>query len=130
MRRRWLWGPVLATLGCSVGGRVDRFAPAHRPEGVAVTLGLRGGRKAQGEPLAVQDTALLVLAQDTVTLVPYNAVVNGEFSQVGELVELPPAPDFATALRLVSRFPQGLSPDLLARLLAAHGQPALKVVTR
>src|SRR5206468_349592 len=41
-----------------------------------------------------------------------------------------PSPDSATRLRLVSRFPQGLSPDLLARLLAAHGQSALKVVAR
>ena len=121
---------MLATLGCNVGGRVDRFAPAKRPAGVAVALALRGGRRAQGELLAVQDTALVVLAQDTVTLVPYSAVVTGQFSQIGELLATPPAPDFATRLRLVSRFPQGLTPDLLARLLAAHGQSALKVVTR
>jgi len=130
MRRSWLWGPVLTTLGCSIGGRVDRFAPAKQPDGVAVALALRVGRRAQGELLAVQDTALVVLAQDSVTLVPYSAVVSGQFSQVGELIETPPAPDFATRLRLVSRFPQGLSPDLLARLLAAHGQSALKVVAR
>jgi len=117
-------------LGCSIGGRVDRFAPAKQPEGVAVALALRGGRRAQGELLAVQDTALVVLAQDSVTLVPYRAVVSGQFSPVGELIETPPAPDFATRLRLVSRFPQGLSSDLLARLLAAHGQSALKVVAR
>ena len=128
--RRSLWGPVLATLGCSVGGRVDRFAPARQPEGVAVTLTLRGGRRAQGELLAVQDTALVVLAQDSVTLVPYGAVKTGSFSQVGELLETPPAADFARTLQLVSRFPQGLTPDLLARLLAAHGRSALKVVAR
>src|SRR2546426_7108895 len=104
MRRRWVWGPVLTMLGCSIGGRVDRFAPAKQPEGVAVALALRGGRRAQGELLAVQDTALVVLAQDSVTLVPYRAVVSGQFSPVGELIETPPAPDFATRLRLVSRF--------------------------
>src|SRR6184192_2685964 len=130
MRGCWVWGRMLATLGCHIGGRVDRFAPATRPEGVAVALALRGGRTAQGELLAVQDTALVVLAQDTVTLVPYGAVETGRFSQVGELRATPPAPDFARRLRLVSRFPQGLTPDLLARLLAAHGQSALKVVAR
>src|SRR2546425_9351766 len=62
MRRSWLWGPVLTTLGCSIGGRVDRFAPAKQPDGVAVALALRGSRRAQGELLAVQDTALVVLA--------------------------------------------------------------------
>jgi len=121
---------MLATLGCHIGGRVDRFAPANGPEGVAVALELRRGGRAQGELLAVQDTALVVLAQDTVTLVPYGALETGEFSQVGELRGTPPAPDFARRLRLVSRFPQGLTPDMLARLLAAHGQSALKVVAR
>ena len=129
MRRSRLWGPVvLATIGCNVGGRVDRFAPAQRPEGAAVELALQGGGTARGELLAVQDTALLVLVHDTVTLVPYGHVVPGRSSQTGELFETPPAPDVARRLRLVSRFPQGLTPDLLARLLAAHGQSALKVV--
>jgi hypothetical protein len=97
---------------------------------VAVALELRGGGRAQGELLAVQDTALVLLARDTVTLVPYDALKAGEFSQVGELRGTLPAPDFARRLRLVSRFPQGLTPDMLARLLAAHGQSALKVVAR
>lgn len=130
MRRGWVWGPVLATLGCNIGGRVDRFAPAKRPAGVAVALALRGGGRAQGELLAVQDTALVVLAQDTVTLVRYDALNAGYFSQVGDLDQLPPGPAFARRLRLVSRFPQGLTPVMLARLLAAHGQSALKVVAR
>jgi hypothetical protein len=130
MRRNWVWGLVLATLGCHVGGRVDRFAPAKRPEGVAVALALRGGGTAQGELLAVQDTALVVLVQDTVTLVPYGALEAGHFSQIGDLSEAPPSPDVARRLRLISRFPQGLTPELLARLLAAHGQSALKVARR
>src|SRR5439155_1079580 len=68
MRRSWVWGPVLATLGCNLGGRVDRFAPAKRPEGVAVALALRGGGRAQGELLAVQDTAPAVLVHSPVML--------------------------------------------------------------
>jgi hypothetical protein len=109
-------------------GNVDRFAPAQRPEGVWVALDLRGGGTAEGELLAVQDTALMVLDQDTVKLVLYSGVVGGRFADVGELVATPPAPDFAKQLSLVSRFPQGFTPDLLARLLAAYGQSALKVV--
>ena len=130
MRRPWLYGPLLATLACQLGGRVNRFAPATRPAGVAVTLWLRGGATGQGELLAVQDTALVVLAQDTVTLVPYRVLQAGQFSQVGELTETPPTTDFAGKLRLVSRFPQGLTPEMLARLLAAYGQSELKVVVR
>lgn len=130
MRRRWVYGPVLATLACHLGGRVDGFAPATQPAGVAVTLWLRGGAMGQGELLAVQDTALVVLAQDTVTLVPYRVLAAGRFSQVGELTETPLTMDFAGKLRLVSRFPQGLTPEMLTRLLAAYGQSTLKVMTR
>src|SRR3989441_3637210 len=109
MRRRWVWGPVLTMLGCSIGGRVDRFAPAKQPEGVAVALALRGGRRAQGELLAEQDTHLGVLAQDSAPLVPYRALLSGQSSPVGELIQPPPAPDFPPRLRLVRRLPQRLS---------------------
>lgn len=130
MRRHWVYGPVLATLACQLGGKVDRFVPANQPAGVAVTLWLRGGATGQGELLAVQDTALVVLAQDTVTLVPYRVLQAGQFSQVGALTESPPTKDFAGKLRLVSRFPQGLTPEMLTRLLAAYGQSTLKVRER
>jgi len=130
MRRLWVYGPVLATLACHLGGRVDRFAPAKQPAGVAVMLWLRGGATQQGELLAVQDTALVVLAQDTVTLVPYRVLQAGRFSQVGELTETPPTTDFAGRLRLVSRFPQGLTPEMLTRLLAAYEQSTLKVMAK
>jgi hypothetical protein len=125
-----VWGAVvLATVACQVGGTVETFAPANRPAGVAVDLTLQGGRKTRGELLAVEDTALVVLAQDSVTLVSYGAIFEWRFSQVDALLQRPPAPDLATKLRLLSRFPQGLTPALLARLLAAQGQAALKVVT-
>ena len=130
MRRPWVYGPLLATLACHLGGRVDRFAPAKQPAGVALTFWLRGGATGQGELLAVQDTALVVLAQDTVTLVPYRVLTAGRFSQVGELTETPPPGDFAEKLRQVSRFPQGLTPEMLTRLLAAYGQSTLKVMAK
>lgn len=128
MRHRWVYGPVLAMLACQLGGRVDRFAPARQPQGVATTFWVQRGAPQQGELLAVQDTALVVLVHDTVTLVPYRVLKAGRFAHVGDLTEIPPAEGFAGRLRLISRFPQGLTPELLARLLAAYGQSALKVV--
>ncbi len=131
MRRRWVYGPVLAMLACQLGGRVDRFAPARQPQGVATTFWLlRGSAPAQGELLALQDTALVVLVQDTVTLVPYRVLHAGRFAHVGDLTEIPPAKGFAARLRLISRFPQGLTPEMLARLLAAYGQSTLKVIAK
>lgn len=129
MKRIWVWGPLLASVACQLGGRVDRFAPAKQPGGVATTLWFRGGGTGEGELLVVQDTAFVILDQDTVTLVPYRALKSGRFSQVGELTDLPPSEDVKSKLRLVSRFPQGLSPDLLARLLAAYRQSTLKVAS-
>jgi hypothetical protein len=119
-----------AVLGCHVGRNIDTFAPAQWPDGVEISLTLRGGGTAWGELLAVQDTAFVVLVRDTVVLVTYGAIAGAQVTQVGQLHEIPPGPEDATSLRLVSRFPQGLAPDLLARLLAAYRQSALKVLAR
>jgi hypothetical protein len=130
MRRIWVWGLVLASVACQLGGRVNRFAPANQPAGVRATLWLIGGGTGEGELLAVQDTAFILFDRDTVTLVPYRVLRAGRFSQIGDFTDVPPATGVMRKLRLASRFPQGLSPDLLAQLLAAYGQSALKVRER
>ena len=53
------------------------------------------------------------------------AIRIGRFAQHGVLIENGHAwPDTPERLRLVSRFPAGLTPDIRARLLAAFGQTA------
>lgn len=136
-RRGNAWLTVLCgalLLGCMVGQSASNFGPALGPEGVSAELRL--GKvgpilEVRGELLAVPDTGLFVLthqpvpghvAARTVLFAPWASINRGEFHQVNVRIrdgrELS-APDRAKLARL-SRFPQGLSPELLSDLLAAY----------
>jgi hypothetical protein len=132
MRRSWIV-PV-ALLGfsaCAVGASTRTFAPANEPQGIEADLRLeRGKTRIQGELLEVQDTALLVLRDDArVTVVPLRAIRFGSFHRRGTLIVGGRVrPNERERLRLVSRFPAGLTPELRARLLAAYGQTEIERV--
>jgi hypothetical protein len=126
---------------CHVGIGVDRFAPAQRPEGIAATLWLDGRRTLAGELLEASDAGLLLLSdrgpqadggrppaegappKARVVSVPYAAIRKATFAQLFFEARGAWHPRRET-LRRVSRFPQGLTPELRERLLAAHGQAA------
>jgi hypothetical protein len=133
--RRALVVPVvlLALTACHVGPSTKNFAPAIGPNGIWADLHLKGVR-VEGELLEVQDSGLLVLRKKrvparqrqtlVVTLVPLEAIRRGRFDRYGTLIEdgTPVAKGALQRLRLVSRFPKGLTPELRAALLTVHGQ--------
>jgi hypothetical protein len=128
-RRLLIWICVIP-LACARGPRASSFAPALRPGGAAVTLD-SGQRTFDGELLAVTDTALVLLRGGMVAVAPYGAIEDVMLPQFDADYAIRYArPDTATLsrLRLRSRFPQGLTPELLARLLAAYHQDALTVL--
>lgn len=125
---------VLASvqIGCSVGPRVDTFAPALQPAGVEATLQLDTVASLKGELLEVQETAVLILNEKEITLVPYSEIRTGTFRQTSVAIRNGTAPTMIEreSLRLLSRFPHGVDPSLLAALLAAYEQKILTVWTR
>ncbi len=135
---RWRIALVfLGITGCNVGPRVADFQPAQGPAGARVTLhvGPRtlhvGAMTVTGELLAVEDTALIVLTSGQgVFVVPYTAIREGRVSQRGATIfrGRTPADRARQRLRLVSRFPQGISPELMEALVAAYGRAELKAV--
>ena len=116
---------VCAGAGCMIGGKPERYQPAAAPEGVSATVALRGERF-DVELLALDDTALIVRRLNVtppVAYVRYASIRGAKFNQVGILeTGRPPDARVREKLRLVSRFPQGLSADLLRELLTLHGQ--------
>jgi hypothetical protein len=114
------------TVGCAIGTRPRKFQPAAGPAGVTVTLDLREARF-EGELLAIDDSALIIRrfqGSAPVAVVRFAAIRGTAFRQVGVSFagRHAPRPDDREKLRLVSRFPQGLTPDLFRRLLAAYAQ--------
>ena len=118
----------LVSASCSYGPRIADFGPAHTPYGVSGRLTTRDA-EISGEVLEVRDTGVIVLtvASGKLRLVPYSEVRASRFDRLGGLLGGNRAPDPAARerLRLVSRFPQGMSPAVLHTLLNAHGQTEL-----
>lgn len=116
---------VAVVAGCTIGPTTGKFAPATGPQGIMADLRVKWGPKGrvQGELLEVQDTALMVLSASRLVLVPLRLIQVGRFPGRGTLIENGRAGrSTLDQLQLVSRFPDGMKPDIMARLLAAYGQ--------
>jgi hypothetical protein len=113
---------LIALMGCMLGPTTRTFAPAHGPKGIEADLRFKVGRLA-GEVLEVQDSALVLLSTNRVVRVPIEAIVIGRFSRRGTLIQEGHVDRGTLAsLKLVSRFPAGMTPEIRTRLLAVYGQ--------
>jgi hypothetical protein len=115
---------VVSGVACSYGVQATRFEPAMGPRGVSTTFVTSSGEKQSAELLEVRETGLLLGNEKSILFVLYTAMSSARFN--GMALELrgrrPPNDHERGTLRLVSRFPQGLSPPLLRQLLEARGQ--------
>ena len=125
---------VLAAMcvACSVGPSLDDYPGAYHPAGTrcmlrgAVPTGALGG-----ELLALRPTTVvLVVNRREVWVVPYSLIDRSDCEQAGPIPfengQL--IPGMSDRLRLLARYPQGISDDLMARLVLAYGQSAPHVV--
>ena len=119
---------ALAAAACIVGPALENFPPAQSPHGISLDLRLENGR-VQGELLEVRDSAYVILHAGRVTLVPYRRVrVALMPAGTVDALNTAPTPAIRERLRLLSRFPQGLTPEIEQRLLETLGQPSLEVI--
>lgn len=134
---------------CSYGPKVDQFPPAQHPSGVASLLYVAGDTL-NAEVLAVEEDALLVLVDSSgqhrlggrLARIPFLGMTRGRFAHAGGVrrgffrrvslsthvrpyeatgEDLAANPETRANLQLLSRYPQGVSDDLLVRLEAAYG---------
>src|SRR5262245_47605032 len=129
--------PVLVFLlllsACSLGPRVKTYPLAREPQGVRAEI-RRGRQRFPGELLAVTDTAFLVVntLSGRLVLVPYGATSEVRFDNLPLNYTVqsgrPPGREVQQQLRLRSRYPTGVSSDLLSRLLAAYHQDSVEVL--
>ena len=121
---------------CTVGTSARTFRPAFTRGGVASHLMTSAG-EFRGELIEVLESGLLILTssrgpkrdptrEQLLRLVPYTAIRSSSFDQLGRRARVaggqPPATDVRDRLRLVSRFPYGVTPEGLQQLLASCGQ--------
>lgn len=135
---------LLTTAGCSTSVAVKDFKPAQYPQGIQMELLLNGnvidGSKIDGELLAVRGDGVLLNVADypgskrsgnTVVLIPFWMMDTARLEQMGRAKVESQGEEknklYLDRLRLLSRFPQGLSDDLLAELLQSVGQEKVEV---
>jgi hypothetical protein len=110
-----------------IGPTARSFPPATEPQGIGADLRFEeDSQRIHGELLAVQDTVFVLLSDaHRVVHVPISAIVVGRFTRRGTLIEDGWVSERSLAwLKLVSRFPAGLTPEISAKLLAMTGQAA------
>lgn len=121
---------MLCAVGCQIGTSAGGYGPAQGPAGITAELEL-AKLVLSGEVLAVEDVSLILRTGSDISRVPYAAITKGKFKQLGRAEIRNGAfvyPDGREALRLVARYPQGLSPALRQSLLEAHGQEDLPTI--
>jgi hypothetical protein len=131
---------VSGPAACSYGMTAEKFRPATDPHGVMATITTAVG-ELRGEVIELQDAGLVILSsrigqtdERTLRLVPYAAVRTSKFEQLDSRYSIrdgsAPAGNVRERLRLVSRFPHGMSAAVLAELLKANGQTELAGIER
>jgi hypothetical protein len=137
--------------GCSHGVMAGKYQPALGPRGVTLVMTV-GQRQFAGELVEVRESGLVILvggsampsasstpadgassqahAQGSLQFVAYGDIrssrtVDQTGSSPAVMDRRAPDPDVREQLRLLSRFPQGLTAELLQLLLSAHGQSDL-----
>ena len=115
---------------CRFGAQPSEIAWVNLPEGAHIALRVTGEPQDRvGELLAVGDDGIMMRG-DKITRVYWNRVsaidvekLSGDYDLLrGERASA----ERRLRLALISRFPQGLSDELLSRLLAAHQQTAVE----
>jgi len=114
--------------GCGVGITAAKYPPAKGPAGVIMRVKTAQGQ-VSGELIEVRDVGIVVLADQKLRLLPYTAIVSSEVDRTDSRYAISqrtvPKPNVQAHLRLLSRFPQGLAPDLMRQLLDTYGQTEL-----
>ena len=118
---------VCSLNACHYGPTLKTFPSARTANGVVADV--TTDHPFQAELIEVRDAELVILADQKLRLLPYSSIVAFGFTGMKGQLDIGnrrvPSSSTRDYLRLVSRFPQGLTPELLQKLLAANGQTAL-----
>lgn len=116
--------------GCTVGPSIHSARQAHNPTGVNSEI--RYGEHIRGgELIAVREEGIVILSRGNLSVVPFKVIQSARFSGRGAprlSHGRRPDEDGLERLRQLSRYPHGLSNEVLQRLLDEFDQDELTVV--
>lgn len=122
---------LLLCAACSFGPRASDVFLAVGPAGIWAEVAIQDD-VAHGELLAVTDSGLWLVVDEDPTWAPYGAMDSVWFPSLGGDAWIgkheTPSVELRGQLERSSRFPQGMSPGLLAALLRAYRTDSLRVL--
>ncbi|HEU4748584.1 MAG TPA: hypothetical protein VFS56_08800 [Gemmatimonadaceae bacterium] len=111
--------------GCRFGPKMEKLSIASSPRGAMIEAATLTG-PVNGELLSVTDDGVVVLQANRVVNVRFAEIRGARFRELGSDYrfggERRPDADRMARLRRVSRFPQGITPEIQARLLTLYPQ--------
>ena len=121
---------IIFCVGCwRVGPSGMELDLARSPNGATLNV-LTPTQHVQGELLAVRDDGIVILRGSRLTLIPYASIRRAEVRELPDysLGAGTPTPERRAGLNSLSRYPQGIGPELQRRLFAQSGQTELEVL--
>ena len=124
-----MWLLAFATLaaGCSIGIQEQHFIPAVSANGVRGTMLLHDGTRLPVEMLEVSDSSFTVLTRDSIAIVSHADVARLRLDQMGIAHRIVKGANL-DEVRAASRYPYGITEQVMAALLAASGQTAPLII--
>lgn len=111
--------------GCRFGPKLENVSLAKAPRGTMMEV-TRVSGVVNGELLAVTDDALVVLEGKRIVTIPFVEIRDARSSELGRDYRISgqkrPNPESMARLRRVSHFPQGITPEIEAKLLSVYQQ--------
>lgn len=131
-RRALLVLPLLLGIACSHGSRTGKFPPSWSASGVMVTMQVHGERTRRTAELMSVDSLGVVVCASTVVRIHWGRLQKLDAKGLGADYDMAAGEHPSSAKRgrlaLVSRFPQGMSPSVIAALLSKLSQAAIEEV--
>jgi len=132
MKRALVASALVAISACNWGMRPTEFLPALGPEGARVAVRVAHESVDRTGELYAADSAGVIVRSTRLIRVPWSRVAALDVLHLGADFDVAfgESPDATKRARLatVSRFPQGLSGELLARVLARVNQRSIDQV--
>jgi hypothetical protein len=130
---------AILLFGCRSGQTLDEYGPARTPQGALITINTDAGATVSGEVLAVRDDALVLRAtsfpevdRPVIVQIDYSAIRRADFDAYTKLdissSRWHPSDWWRQRVRLRSRFPHSIAPDVMDGLLRMHDQRSLLTV--
>ena len=132
MRRKKMLAVVAvsALVGCHVGRSGADLPVAKQPGGAQVSVRVSSGSYG-GELLAVSDDGVFI-SSDRIVFAPFSAIMSFSADEMGRQFRLEkgevPSIEKLARLRAVSRFPQGLTPNIRSVILGQRSQAEIAVI--